>query len=70
MDGITGKIKDISSIGLADILSKAIASIFWFYIASLLDPSFYGEISYVFSIAGISSAHKYPGTSPGPNKSQ
>jgi O-antigen/teichoic acid export membrane protein len=63
MDGITGKIKDISSIGLADILSKAIASIFWFYIASLLDPSFYGEISYVFSIAGISSALALLGSS-------
>jgi len=63
MDGITGKIKDISSIGFADILSKAIAAIFWFYIASLLEPSFYGEISYVFSIAGITSALALLGSS-------
>ena len=63
MTGLTSKIKDISSIGLADILSKAIASIFWFYIASLLDPSYYGEISYVFSIAGVSSALALLGSS-------
>ena len=63
MTGLTSKIKDISSIGIADILSKAIASIFWFYIASLLDPSYYGEISYVFSIAGVSSALALLGSS-------
>ena len=55
MDRITSKIRNISYIGFADILSKALASIFWFYIASVLSPSYYGEISYVFSIVGISS---------------
>ena len=55
MDGITGKIKDISSIGLADILSKAIASIFWFYIASQLGPENYGELTYLISIASLAS---------------
>ena len=63
MDGITSKIKDISYIGFADVLSKSIASIFWFYIASILPPSYYGEISYVFSIAGISSALSLLGSS-------
>ena len=63
MDGITSKIKDISYIGFADVLSKSIASIFWFYIASILSPSYYGEISYVFSIAGISSALSLLGSS-------
>lgn len=56
MDSIISKIKDISLIGFADISSKAIASVFWFYIASLLEPSLYGEITYVFSIAGLTSA--------------
>ena len=63
MDRITSKIKDISYIGFGDILSKAIAAIFWFYIASVLSPSYYGEISYVFSIAGISSAIALLGSS-------
>ena len=63
MDGITSKITDISYIGFADVLSKSIASIFWFYIASILSPSYYGEISYVFSIAGISSALSLLGSS-------
>ncbi len=63
MEGITDKIKNISSIGLADVLSKAIAAIFWFYIASLLEPSSYGEITYVFSIAGITSALALLGSS-------
>ena len=63
MDSISSKIKDISSIGFADILSKAIASIFWFYIASLLEPSSYGEITYVFSIAGVTSAFALLGSS-------
>lgn len=63
MDGITSKIKDISLIGFADVLSKAIASVFWFYIASLLEPSSYGEITYAFSIAGITSAFALLGSS-------
>ena len=63
MDEIRGKIKDISSVGLADIFSKGIAAIFWFYIASLLEPSAYGEITYVFSIAGITSALALLGSS-------
>ena len=63
MGNITSKIKDVSIIGFADILSKAIASIFWFYVASLLEPSSYGEITYVFSIAGITSGFALLGSS-------
>ena len=60
---MANKVKDISLIGLTDILSKAIASVFWFYIASLMEPSSYGEITYVFSIAGITSAFALFGSS-------
>ena len=37
--------KDVSTIGIVDIASNGIASIFWFYIASVLAPEEYGEIS-------------------------
>jgi O-antigen/teichoic acid export membrane protein len=63
MGNMANKVKDISLIGLTDILSKAIASVFWFYIASLMEPSSYGEITYVFSIAGITSAFALFGSS-------
>lgn len=63
MGEITKKIKNISFVGIADIASKGIASIFWFYIASLLEPSSYGEIAYIFSLAGVSSAIALLGSS-------
>lgn len=63
MGEIIGKIKDISSVGIADVLAKGIAAIFWFYIASLIEPTTYGEIAYVFSIAGITSAFALLGSS-------
>ena len=50
---IRRKIIDISSIGIADILSAGIAGIFWFYIASMLGPENYGEITYLLSIATL-----------------
>ena len=45
--------KDVSTIGIVDIASNGIASIFWFYIASVLAPEEYGEISYIIAIAAI-----------------
>lgn len=63
MGEIIGKIKDISSVGIADVLAKGIAALFWFYIASLIEPTTYGEIAYVFSIAGITSAFALLGSS-------
>jgi O-antigen/teichoic acid export membrane protein len=47
------KILDISSIGVADIISSAIAAIFWFYFATVLGPHSYVQITYLLSIAGI-----------------
>lgn len=55
MDSIRKKIVDISSIGIADILSAGIAGIFWFYIASMVGPENYGEITYLLSIATLAS---------------
>jgi O-antigen/teichoic acid export membrane protein len=55
MDSRRKKILDISSIGIADILSVGLAGIFWFYIASMLGPENYGEITYLLSIAALAS---------------
>jgi O-antigen/teichoic acid export membrane protein len=45
----------LASVGSADTVGSAIAAIFWFYLASLIDPEKYGEISYFLGIAGVSS---------------
>ena len=55
MDIRNKKIIDISSIGIADLLSAGIAGIFWFYIASILGPENYGEITYLLTIATLAS---------------
>lgn len=52
---ILEKIKDISLIGIVDLSAASISAIFWFYVASLLGPKDYGEISYIIAIAQIAS---------------
>jgi O-antigen/teichoic acid export membrane protein len=47
------KIKDLSSIGIADIVGSSISALFWFYLATLIQPETYGEITYLLSIANI-----------------
>ena len=45
--------KDLMSIGFANILGSAISSIFWFYLATLIDPNEYGQIHYFLGIAAM-----------------
>jgi O-antigen/teichoic acid export membrane protein len=49
------KIKDLSSIGIADVIGSGISSVFWFYLATLIEPEAYGELNYLISIARIAS---------------
>ena len=56
------KIKDISAIGGADVFGTAISAVFWFYLASQIEPSSYGEIHWFLGIAGIFSAIAMFGT--------
>ena len=49
-------IKDVGSIGIADIIASGIGSIFWLYLASLLASDKYGEIQFFISIAGMGYA--------------
>ena len=55
-------IKDVSAIGGADIFGTAMSAVFWFYLASQIDPSLYGEIFWFLGIAGIFSTIALFGT--------
>ena len=50
------KIKDITILGSGDILGSGLSAIFWFYLASQIEPENYGEIHWFLGIAGIFSA--------------
>ncbi len=56
------RFKDLSTIGFANLISNAISGIFWFYLASLLGTTHYGEVSYFIAIAGIASVVSFLGT--------
>lgn len=45
--------KQITWIGFTDISSSIISAIFWFYIASSIDPEKYGNISYLLGVSGL-----------------
>ena len=49
------KLKNLTVIGLADIIGNVLTSIFWFYLATLIEPAQYGEIHYFIGIASIAS---------------
>ena len=56
------RFKDLSTIGFANLISNVISGIFWFYLASLMGTSHYGEVSYFIAIAGIASVVSFLGT--------
>lgn len=47
--------KDFGSIGIAEVIGAIISSGFWFYLASIIEPSEYGEIHFILSIGVIAS---------------
>ena len=47
------KLRDLTTLGIANIGATGILGIFWFYIASLLGTEGYGEVSYFLAIAGV-----------------
>ena len=48
-------LKEISFLGIGNIIPTVIAAGFWFYIASLVGDKTYGELTYFLTIAGIAS---------------
>ena len=55
-------IRDISAIGGADIFGSVMSAVFWFYLASQIEPNSYGEIHWFLGIAGIFSTIALFGT--------
>ena len=56
------KIKDISSVGTADVFGTGMSAIFWFFLASQIEPNSYGEIHWFLGIAGLFSGIALFGT--------
>src|SRR5574337_952350 len=61
VNGILSKFKDLTTLGSANILSTAISGVFWFYVASLLGTTNYGEVSYFIAMASIASTASFLG---------
>lgn len=49
-------LKDLTTVGVVDIVSTAISGFFWFYIASIVGAEQYGQISYLMAIGAIVSS--------------
>jgi O-antigen/teichoic acid export membrane protein len=48
-------LKDLTSLGIANIVSTGISGLFWFYLAALMGSENFGELSYLLAIAGIAA---------------
>ena len=55
-------LRDLSSIGIANIGGGIIASVFWLYLASIMTPEEYGQIGYMMAIGGIAAVFCQFGT--------
>ena len=49
------EIKNLVNIGSGDIIGSIFSAVFWFYLATLMNPGEFGELHYLISIAGIIS---------------
>ena len=47
--------KDLTNIGIANIIGSLISGLFWFYLAALMGSENYGELSYLLAIIGVVS---------------
>ena len=56
------KLKDIGTIGGGDIFGSMMSAVFWFFLASQIEPEQYGEIFWFLGIAGIFSTIALFGT--------
>jgi len=45
------KTRDLQYVGIANVATKAIAGVFWLFIATLMTVEAYGQISYLIAIA-------------------
>ena len=64
-NNLSQRLKQIRGLGLisfGDITGIIISSIFWFYLASVIEPSEYGDIHFFLSMATIGSSIALFGT--------
>ncbi len=54
-------LKDIGSIGIANIAGSGISGLFWIYLASLLGEENYGELGFYISIASVATSISFVG---------
>ena len=47
--------KNLTNVASGDLISNVVGALFWLYIAVLLTPEEYGEVSYLVSIAALAS---------------
>ena len=55
--------RDLSTLGTANLLNTSLLGLFWFFIATIIQPDDYGQISYYISIAAIITTITTPGVS-------
>ena len=56
------QVRGLGAIGFGDISGVILTSIFWFYLASVIEPSEYGDIHFFLSMAAIGSSIALFGT--------
>ena len=56
------EVKGLGLIGFGDISGLILSSIFWFYLASVIEPHEYGDIHFFLSMATIGSSIALFGT--------
>jgi len=52
---LISKTKDLQYVGIANLVTKGIASLFWLYIATLMTVEAYGQVSYLIAIATMTT---------------
>ena len=50
------RFKGLFSIGIADIIGAGISSLFWIYMATIMEAESYGEVFYFFAIGNIAAS--------------
>ena len=62
--GLYIRFKDLTAIGVAQIISNAIIGIFWIILATIIDTNEFGEINYFIAIATIAATVSFLGAGP------
>ena len=50
------RIKGLTTIGFTDVLGLSVSALFWFILATLVEPDEYGNIFYFLSISSMVSS--------------